>query len=510
MLVIHNVKVNIKENDYAQIISQKINVPKRKIKNVQLLKRSIDARRSNVHYMCSFIFETENEERIQKKYKLQNYVPYHYEYLPTNHREVTVVGSGPAGLFCAYVLAHSGNKVTLIERGSPIEERVKDVDAFMNGEGLNEKSNISFGEGGAGTFSDGKLTTGIKNPRIRYVLDTFITHGAPEEIGYEALPHIGTDRLRDVMISMRKELIKCGVQIMFNTTFIDFNDDHEVILKKEDEIIHHKTDDLVLALGHSARDTIQTLASHMTLSKKDFAIGVRIEQKQSTINEIQYKEAAPLLKAAPYKLAVKAGDRGVYTFCMCPGGVVVNSSDHEGEIVVNGMSYYARDKENANSAILVQVTKDDLMGDALSGIDYQRAIEKKAYDLTHSMKAPVQKVYDYFEDIPTTSLGDIKPSIKPGYVLTDINPLFPDCINKALKEGLKLMNERMPGFIDEHTIITGVETRSSSPVRIEREKTLESVNYSWVYPCGEGAGYSGGIMSSAVDGIKVAEAILNK
>ena len=484
MLKITNVNVKLGETDYAAVISNELNIPKRNIKDIKILRKSIDARRTKVHFIMSFAFSSNNEEKLLKRHKkLSIYKPYVYNYLPQTQDHVVVVGSGPAGLFCAYVLAHAGNQVTVIERGSKIEKRVDDVDRLMRDGILNEKDNIAFGEGGAGTFSDGKLTTGTKNPRIRYVLDTFLAHGAPAEIGYDALPHIGTDRLRAVIINMRKELERLGTNFMFDTKFVDFydqDDKHITVVENAEGKQEIVCDVLVLALGHSARDTYRMLDQKLEIVPKSFAVGVRIEQLQSTINKLQYKQDAnsPYLQAAPYKLAVKTSEgRGVYTFCMCPGGVVVPSTEK----------------------------------DSLGGITFQEDIEKKAYQLGgNNLKAPVQKVVDYYQHKKSEELGKVIPSYMPGTVLEDINEVFPEFINRNLKEGLQLMNERMPGFIDEDTIITAVESRSSAPIRILRNQDMEATRFNWIYPLGEGAGYSGGIMSSAVDGIRGAEAILKR
>ena len=516
MLRINNIKLRLNENDYAGAISSKINVPKRQIHDVILLKRSIDARHKHVNYIASFAFSCDHEDRVKKRQSkvLSVYIPYVYEYPKKSDQRVIVVGSGPAGLFCAYVLALSGTKVTLIERGKCVEERVKDVDDLFEKGIIHPESNIAFGEGGAGTFSDGKLTTGTKNKRIRFVLETFIKHGAPEEIGYEAMPHIGTDRLRGVLISMRKDLIAHGGDVRFETKFRDFKEEdgkHLVLVSHQGQEEWLETDALILAIGHSARDTYEVLSHKLNMSQKAFAVGVRIEQKQEKINEIQYKADAhdPHLKAAPYKLTARTSQgRGVYTFCMCPGGVVVPSTEEEGLLCINGMSYYARDKENANSAVLVNVNTEDFgSDDVLAGVKFQKELEKKAWALGGGhLKAPVQLVDDYMNNVTTTKLGKITPSYRPGYTLADLNKVFPEFINENLKEGLQIMNHKMPGFYDEDTVITAVESRSSAPVRIERDKEMKA-STSWIYPIGEGAGYAGGIMSSAVDGIICAEKI---
>lgn len=515
MLRIHNVKVKLGEKRYAKVISQYLNVREKEIRNVTLVKQSIDARRQNVHFICSFDFQVRDEVQYLRKFpQLQRVQPYQYHYLPSNDRSVMIVGSGPAGLFCAYVLAMSGQKVTVIERGQEIEKREKAVADLLENGCLHCESNIAFGEGGAGTFSDGKLTTGIKNERIRYVLETFVQFGAPEDILYLHKPHIGTDYLRQVIQNMRQFLIEKGVTFLFETQMIDFkqeSDSYHVTVLHHGQTEVMNTDLLVLAIGHSARDTYELLYQKgMTLEQKAFAVGVRIEQSQQKINQIQYKKSAssPYLKAAAYKLAVQSGKRGVYTFCMCPGGYVVPSQHEDGTLCVNGMSYYARDGQNANSAILVTVSTDDFgSSHPLAGIEFQRQLEKKAFMLGGGhFHAPVQKAMDYINN-EVNPLGKIKPTYQPGYQLCDLNQIFPDFINHSLKEGLLLMNQKMPGFIDEDTILTGVESRSSAPVRILRNENFQS-SMKGIYPIGEGAGYAGGIMSSAIDGMMCAEQIL--
>lgn len=516
MIRIHNVKVGLGKTNYRKILSQTLNIREKQICEVKLIKQSIDARRDKVHMICSFDFEVEDEEQVLKQHsQLKKVEPYQYHYYPKNNRRVIIVGSGPAGLFCAYVLSQVGQNVTVIERGQPIEQRVLDVENLLQKGQLNPQSNIAFGEGGAGTFSDGKLTTGIKNTRLQYILETFVKHGAPEDILYLSKAHIGTDYLRKVIVNMRKSMEEKGVQFLFDTQMVDFTYHHEFDVR----VVHHgkesflKADDLVLAIGHSARDTYEMLYQKgVNLEQKPFAVGVRIEQSQEVINKIQYKKSfsSPHLKAASYKLAVQTSEgRGVYTFCMCPGGYVVPSMNEEGHLCINGMSYYARDGKNANSAILVNVKTTDFESDhPLAGIAFQRKLEKKAFELGGgNYCAPVQLLKDYFNNQLTTQLGAIQPTYQPGIQFADINKLFPDFINRNLKEGLIMMNEKMKGFIDEHTLITGIESRSSAPVRIVRNKEYES-NIAHLYPIGEGAGYAGGIMSAAVDGIMCAEMIL--
>lgn len=520
MLKISNVKVSLNEKRYAKIISQVLNVREKEIKNVILIKQSVDARRAKVHFICSFAFEVNDEKEFMKKHKqVSLYQPYQYQFLPSVNRKVLVVGCGPAGLFCSYVLAKSGVDVTLVERGKKVEERVKDIHDFMYERKLNTESNILFGEGGAGTFSDGKLTASSKNKRVSFVLETFVKYGAPKDILYLSKPHIGTDYLRKVIVNMRNALIDMGVHICFETKFDNFKKlDHqyEVLLINKNVQKKIIVDDLVLAIGHSARDTYEKLYHnpYIKMESKSFAIGVRIEQAQKKINQLQYHQYAtyPALKAANYKLAVQTKEkRGVYTFCMCPGGQVVPCINEENHLCINGMSEYARDKDNANSAILVTVNPEDFQMDhPLAGIEFQKKIERKAFEIAgNNYNAPVQLVNDYFENKCSQMLKEIKPSYLPDVTLCDLNRVFPEFINRNLKEGLKLMNLKMPGFIDENTLLVGVETRSSSPVKILRNQNYHIENEN-IYPIGEGAGKSGGIVSSAIDGIMCAESILKE
>ena len=519
MIRINNVKVSLDTTDYRQVISQQLNISKSKIKDVVLVKQAVDARRKNkVHFVCSFEFNIDNEDMIIKKYpKLQllKVKPYHYPVLKSNDEHIVIVGSGPAGLFCAYNLARAKQKVTLIERGSMVDKRKEDINTFFNNGKLQLNSNVQFGEGGAGTFSDGKLTTGVKDKRKRFILETFVAHGAKEDILYLNKPHVGTDYLINIVKSMRQEIIKNGGEVFFDSQLVDLEIENQQLtaikIKQAEQIITIKPDKLVLAIGHSARDTYEMLYQRgLKMESKAFAVGLRIEHLQSFVNKHQYGKYAshPRLKAADYKLAVKTSSgRGVYTFCMCPGGRVINSSSESDGVVVNGMSNQARNDINANSAVLVTVGPDDFKDShPLAGVEFQRNLEHKAFILGGSnYHVPVMKIEDYLMNQNSVS-NDIQYSVLPGIKSADLNKLFSTEINNALKEGLELMNQKFSGFTS-NALLSGVESRSSAPVRFYRDEEYQS-NIKGIYPVGEGAGYAGGIMSSALDGLKCSELIL--
>lgn len=520
MLLINNVKVPLELVDYRKIISQQLNISKNKISNVKLVKKAVDARRKNkIHFVCSFHFTVDNEDLMIKKYpklNLTKVVDYEYPVLNSTNEHIVVVGSGPAGLFCAYNLARAHQKVTLIERGSAVEQRQEDIDYFFKTGKLNPESNVQFGEGGAGTFSDGKLTTGVKDKRIRFILETFVEHGANEDILYMNKPHVGTDYLIKVVKNMRETIIANGGNVLFDTKLIDLNIENErlvdIVVENNGVTQTMAVDQLVLAIGHSARDTYEMLYQKgIMMTQKPFAVGLRIEHLQAFINEHQYGKYAhhPSLKAADYKLAVKtSSNRGVYTFCMCPGGKVINSSSETGGVVVNGMSNQARNDENANSAILVTVGPEDFNSShPLAGVAYQRQLEKKAYELGgKDYSVPVMRVEDYLNNTLDLAIEEVRCSVLPKVKYANLNELFSDEVNKSLKEGLHLMNQKFSGFI-EKAMLSGVESRSSAPVRFYRDENYQS-NIKGIIPIGEGAGYAGGIMSSAIDGLKCSEVIL--
>ena len=427
-----------------------------------------------------------------------------------------IIGAGPAGLFCTYLLAKAGFQPILLERGEAVEERQKKVEHFWATGELDPQSNVQFGEGGAGTFSDGKLNTLVKDQhgRSRFVLKTFVEFGANDDILYESKPHIGTDVLIDVVKNLREEIKQLGGEIFFHSQVTDLRMENDAIKAVE---INHKewlsTDAVVFAIGHSARDTFRMLYEHhIPMSAKSFAVGVRMEHPQKMINENQYGSNYPeSLPAAAYKLTRKVSeDRGVYSFCMCPGGYVVNASSEEGMTAVNGMSYHARAGENANSAMIISVNPEDFGSNhALAGVEFQRKLEKAAF-IQGKGKIPVQLFGDFCKNQVSTSLGKIMPNTKGEWTFGNVRAIFPENLAAGLEEGIKGCEKLIPGFARKDAILLGIESRTSSPVRIERSnETMENVVKGF-YPCGEGAGYAGGIMSAAMDGIKVAEAIAMK
>lgn len=494
----------------------------------EIVRRSVDARKKpELYYVYTVDVSMAGEGKLVKKLHKPNILltqrtRYHFP-KPGEARlseAPVIIGAGPAGLFCAYELALHGYRPLVLERGKRVEERTEDVVKFWESGILLPDSNVQFGEGGAGTFSDGKLNTLVKDPagRNRLVLEIFCKFGAPTEILYDSKPHIGTDILTTVIRNMREEIIRLGGKFLFESQATDFllADGRLAgitVSRKDDQEKQISAGVAVVAVGHSARDTFALLERRrFVMEPKSFAVGFRVEHPQSMINASQYGSGADmtLLPVAPYKVTANFGEhRGVYSFCMCPGGYVVNASSEEGRLAVNGMSYYRRDSANANSAIIVSVTPADFPGtDALAGVAFQRALEEKAYRLGGG-RIPQQLFGDFKEKRLSTGYGDFSSCVKGAAAFGELHELLTPDMNRCFLAGMEQFGKRLHGFDRRDAILSGVESRTSSPLRILRDENYES-NWRGIYPCGEGAGYAGGITSAAMDGVKVAEAIAKK
>ncbi|MDO4170456.1 MAG: FAD-dependent oxidoreductase [Lachnospiraceae bacterium] len=494
----------------------------KKVPTYKIKKQSIDARKKQeIKYSYTVELSLANEQRYIKRNKNIMLVKEKKYQIPVSGQEQmtgrpVVVGMGPAGLFAAYLLAQQGYAPIVIERGESVDHRVKTIEQFWKMGILDTESNVQFGEGGAGTFSDGKLNTLVKDKfsRNTYVLETFVKFGAPKEILYTNKPHIGTDLLRTVVKNMREAIISLGGEVHFQTKLTNFAIEQNKIVKLE---FNHKTwincGPVVLAIGHSARDTFEMLyQQQVPMKSKPFAIGVRVEHPRETINESQYGMDYPneFLPTASYKLTAHAPNgRSVYSFCMCPGGFVVNASSEEGRLVVNGMSNHDRMASNSNSAIIVNVTPEDYGSDhPLAGVEFQRKWEQKAF-IEGKGKIPVQLFGDFEKNQISDSFGSFTPSMKGENSFANLNNCLPDYVISAIIHGMHQFDCKIKGFANPDTIISGVESRTSSPIRINRDASFESEIRN-LFPCGEGAGYAGGITSAAMDGIKVAEEIIRR
>ncbi len=518
MLKISNIRVEIDNELTKDAIIKNTPVKSDDIISFKVFKKSIDARKKNdIHYNYAVLAEVKNEKKFKNLKSVSEYKEFNY-LIPKakSDKRPVVVGCGPAGLFSALCLSYAGLKPILIERGCDVDKRIDAVNDFWNKGVFSPVTNVQFGEGGAGTFSDGKLTTGVNDERIEFVKKQLVKFGAPEDILYLSKPHIGTDKLCSTVKNIRNEIIRLGGSVRFETKLADINIDNnrikEIVIEEKGERKLLECDDLILAIGHSARDTFEMLKNKgIRMERKTFSIGGRIEHLQKDIGYAQYGDVYDKLPPADYKLSVKTQDgRGVYTFCMCPGGVVVASASEDGTVVTNGMSYYSRDGENANSALLVTVNPSDIEGDdVLGGVYLQKEIEEKAFLMGgKNYFAPVTKVGDFIDGRVSEGFGKVKPSYLPGTVFVNIGEVLPEFITKAMKEAIVLMDKKLKGFADDDAVITVPETRSSSPVRILRNSQTLQSEICGLYPCGEGAGYAGGIMSAALDGIKCAEKII--
>lgn len=488
----------------------------------RIIKKSLDARHKPDVYVNYRVEVMSDKAFEDKDSEIERNALIHINSSVNMRKRPVIVGFGPAGIFAAYSLCKYGIKPIVIERGSSMQKRISDVENYSTGiADVNPESNIQFGEGGAGTFSDGKLHTGVNSPAKQYVFDTFVRFGAPKDIAYESHPHIGTDNLRVVIKNIREEIIRLGGEVLFDTklTGIKLNEGKIASVEITDTNGVHviETDDVILAIGHSSRDTFKYLFDQgINMENKPFSVGVRIEHLQKDIDFSQYGVDTSNyhdITAASYKLAVDTSTgKKLYTFCMCPGGYVVASSSLKGQICTNGMSNYARDSKNANSALLVPVDSSDYGDGVLAGMEFQDYLEKRAYELAGSNNnAPCTTYGDFKANKVSEDFGKISPSYTPGVTKVNLYELFPEIISKTIVEGIANMGRKIKGFDNPDSVLTAVEARSSSPVRILRDtETLESLNVHGLYPCGEGSGYAGGITSAAIDGIKCANALVFK
>lgn len=514
--------------DLRRAAAKKLRLEPERLKTVTLIKKSVDARRkSDVRFIVTVDVQVDGrEDRLLSRLRDgkirrapdRTYAMPRAGKLP---QRPVVVGFGPAGMFAGLLLARAGLRPLIVERGGAVEEREKAVGAFWEQRALRPECNVQFGEGGAGTFSDGKLNTGTKDERIFFVLQTLVEHGAPEEILFEAKPHVGTDRLPQAVRAIREEIKSLGGEVRFDTKMTDLlvrdGAVHGVKLQSGAASETVETRHVVLAIGHSARDTFEMLYGKacIPMEPKPFSVGARIEHRAETINRAQYGAFAesPHLGAADYKLNVHLENgRGVYTFCMCPGGYVVGAASEENGVVTNGMSEFARDGGNSNAALLVGVTPEDF-GSAhpLAGVEFQRSIERAAFVAGGgTYDAPCQRVDDFLERRPTADFGAVRPTYRPGVAPGSLYGVLPDFICDSMAQGIRKMGRYLAGFDDPDALLTAPETRSSSPVRILRNETRECPTVRGLFPCGEGAGYAGGITSAAVDGLRCAEEILRQ
>ena len=520
-------ELDASDEAFAAACCKKLGIDRDALMKLRIVRQALDARKKQDIFLCIHAELTVTDAAAKRilredQFKAERVEPVHEEPFPFGIRipngRILVVGLGPGGLFAALKLAQNGYRPLVIERGKPIEQRMRDVEAYWSGarKEPDPNSNVAFGEGGAGTFSDGKLTTRIRDPHIDGVLKELVECGAPEEIAYLAKPHIGTDRLRLVVSNLRRAIEANGGEVRFSTALTDIRTENGRVtaakLTHDGQQTWEPCAALLLAIGHGARDTARMLYDRgVLMAPKAFAIGVRAEHPQSLINQSQYGPMAnhPRLGAAEYRLTAKSGERGVYTFCMCPGGEVVASASAPEQVVVNGMSRFARDGKNANAAIVVQITPDDFGTHPLDGLNYLDRLERDTFRLGGGDgTAPASTVGAFLRNEVSKPSRSVTPTYRPGVRYTKLSDCLPDFVSAGIRDGLLAFGRQLRGYDMEDAVLTAVESRTSAPLRILRDASMESVSHRGLYPIGEGAGYAGGIVSAAVDGWKAAEAVM--